>query len=41
MRPGESGPDYVGITLAVPNPSGTGSLKISDGAGLRSANLSS
>jgi Tfp pilus assembly protein PilW len=34
-------PDYVGITLAVPNPSGTGSLEISDGAGLRSANLSS
>jgi type IV pilus assembly protein PilW len=32
-------PDYVGITLAVPNPSGTGSLRISDGAGLRSANL--
>jgi type II secretory pathway pseudopilin PulG len=32
-------PDYVGITLAVPNPSGSGSLKISDGAGLRSATL--
>jgi type II secretory pathway pseudopilin PulG len=32
-------PDYVGITLAVPNPSGPGSLKISDGAGLRGANL--
>lgn len=32
-------PDYVGITLAVPNPSGTGSLRISDGAGLRTATL--
>jgi type II secretory pathway pseudopilin PulG len=32
-------PDYVGITLAVPNPSGSGSLEISDGAGLRSASL--
>jgi Tfp pilus assembly protein PilW len=32
-------PDYVGITLAVPNPSGPGSLNISDGAGLRSATL--
>jgi type II secretory pathway pseudopilin PulG len=34
-------PNYVGITLAVPNPSGPGSLTISDGAALRSASVSS
>ena len=32
-------PTYVGITLAVPNPSGPGSLTVSDGASLRSATL--
>ena len=37
----ETTPTYVGITLRVPNPSGPGSLTISDGAGLRSATLSS
>lgn len=33
-------PTYVGITLNVPNPSGSGSLTITDGASLRSATLS-
>lgn len=33
-------PTYIGITLNVPNPSGSGSLTISDGASLRSATLS-
>jgi type II secretory pathway pseudopilin PulG len=32
-------PTFVGITLQVPNPSGPGSLTVSDGASLRSANL--
>jgi type II secretory pathway pseudopilin PulG len=35
---GES-PTFVGITLNVPNPSGPGSLTVSDGASLRSATL--
>jgi type II secretory pathway pseudopilin PulG len=35
---GES-PTFVGITLRVPNPSGPGSLTVSDGASLRSATL--
>jgi type II secretory pathway pseudopilin PulG len=34
-------PTYVGITLNVPNPSGPGSLTVSDGASLRSATLES
>lgn len=34
-------PTYIGVTLNVPNPSGPGSLTISDGASLRSATLSS
>jgi hypothetical protein len=34
-------PTYIGIKLNVPNPGGPGSLTITDGAGLRSANLSS
>jgi type II secretory pathway pseudopilin PulG len=33
-------PTYVGVTLQVPNPSGTGRLTVSDGASLRSATLS-
>lgn len=33
-------PTYIGITLNVPNPSGSGSLTITDGASLRSATLS-
>lgn len=33
-------PTYVGITLNVPNPNGSGSLTITDGASLRSATLS-
>jgi Tfp pilus assembly protein PilW len=32
-------PTFVGITLNVPNPSGPGSLTVSDGASLRSASL--
>jgi type II secretory pathway pseudopilin PulG len=34
-------PTFVGITLNVPNPSGPGSLTVSDGASLRSASLTS
>ena len=34
-------PTYIGVTLHVPNPSGSGSLTVSDGASLRSATLSS
>lgn len=34
-------PTYIGVTLHVPNPSGSGSLTVSDGATLRSATLSS
>jgi type II secretory pathway pseudopilin PulG len=33
-------PTYIGITLHVPNPSGPGSLTVSDGASMRSATLS-
>jgi len=33
-------PTYVGVTLKVPNPSGSGLLTVSDGASLRSATLS-
>jgi hypothetical protein len=32
---------YIGVTLHVPNPNGSGSLTITDGASLRSAMLSS
>lgn len=38
-KPGTS-PTYVGVTLRVPNPSGSGSLTVSDGASLRGATLS-
>jgi len=34
-------PTYIGVTLHVPNPSGSGNLTITDGASLRSATLSS
>lgn len=34
-------PTYIGVTLHVPNPSGPGSLTITDGASLRSATLAS
>lgn len=37
-KSGES-PTFIGITLNVPNPSGPGSLTVSDGASLRSATL--
>jgi type II secretory pathway pseudopilin PulG len=37
-KPGTS-PTYVGVTLRVPNPSGGGSLTVSDGASLRGATL--
>jgi type II secretory pathway pseudopilin PulG len=39
--PAKSGtsPTYIGVTLKVPNPSGTGLLTVSDGASLRSATL--
>jgi type II secretory pathway pseudopilin PulG len=33
-------PTYVGISLRLPNPAGSGSLAISDGANLRNATLS-
>jgi hypothetical protein len=33
-------PTYVGVTLHVPNPAGSGALTVSDGASLRSATLS-
>lgn len=33
-------PTYIGITLSVPNPRGSGHLTISDGASLRGATLS-
>lgn len=38
--PSAEEPTYVGITLRLPNPSGSGSLTISDGASLRNATLS-
>ena len=34
-------PTYIGLTLSVPNPRGSGHLTISDGASLRGATLSS
>lgn len=38
-KPNTSSPTYVGITLKVPDPSGSGSLTVSDGASLRNATL--
>ena len=37
--PNTTAPTYVGIRLALPNPSGTGSLTIGDGASLRNGTL--
>ena len=37
--PGEEEPTYVGVTLHIPNPEGSGDLEISDGASLRNATL--
>ena len=37
-KPGTT-PTYVGVTLRVPNPSGSGKLTVADGASLRSATL--
>jgi Tfp pilus assembly protein PilW len=37
---GEKTPTYVGVTLRIPNPEGSGSLTVSDGATLRNATLS-
>lgn len=37
--PGEEHPTFIGITLSLANPGGTGNLSISDGAALRSASL--
>jgi type IV pilus assembly protein PilW len=34
-------PTYIGVTLKIPNPSGSGVLTISDGASMRGATLSS
>jgi Tfp pilus assembly protein PilW len=39
-KPGTS-PTYVGITLHIPNPTGSGSLTVSDGASLRAATFES
>lgn len=38
-KPSSTLPTYVEITLRVPDPSGTGSLTVSDGASLRNATL--
>ncbi len=37
---GGTAPTYIGLTLSVPNPRGSGHLTISDGASLRGATLS-
>jgi Tfp pilus assembly protein PilW len=37
---GEAAPTYVGVTLRIPDPEGSGSLTVSDGATLRNATLS-
>jgi Tfp pilus assembly protein PilW len=38
-RPNATAPTYVGITLAIPDPRGSGALTVSDGASLRNATL--
>jgi type II secretory pathway pseudopilin PulG len=38
--PNATTPTYVGVTIAIPNPSGSGALTVSDGASLRNATLS-
>jgi type II secretory pathway pseudopilin PulG len=37
---GGAAPTYVGVTLRIPNPDGSGDLTVSDGASLRNATLS-
>jgi hypothetical protein len=37
--PNATNPTYVGVTLQIPNPEGTGGLTVSDGASLRNATL--
>jgi type II secretory pathway pseudopilin PulG len=37
---GATAPTYIGVTLRVPNPTGSGHMTISDGASLRAATLS-
>jgi len=37
--PNATAPTYVGVTLAIPNPTGGGALTVSDGASLRNATL--
>lgn len=37
---GKETPTYIGVTLHIPNPDGSGDLAISDGASLRNATLS-
>jgi type II secretory pathway pseudopilin PulG len=37
--PNATAPTYVGVTLQIPNPDGTGGLTVSDGASLRNATL--
>ena len=37
---GGTAPTYIGLTLSIPNPRGSGHLTISDGASLRGATLS-
>lgn len=36
---GEEAIDYIGVTLRIPDPEGSGSLNVSDGAGLRTLSL--
>jgi Tfp pilus assembly protein PilW len=38
-KPSSTAPTYVGVTLKVPDSSGTGSLTVSDGASMRNATL--
>jgi type II secretory pathway pseudopilin PulG len=37
--PDVEAPTYIGVTLRIPNPSGSGQLVVSDGAGLRTLSL--
>jgi hypothetical protein len=39
FSPSSEEPTFIGIVLRIPNPSGTGSLTISDGASLRTPTL--
>jgi prepilin-type N-terminal cleavage/methylation domain-containing protein len=38
--PNVTSPTYVGVTLAIPNPTGSGATTVSDGVSLRNATLS-